>query len=178
MATLKEQMMRYTPAALALALVAAVTASTGYSAPPAVPLDPRAAALVAEGRKALSEGRTDAAVDSFESALTLQPGHVAIYLNLGEATRKQGMHGKALHYYREALKLDPENQYAIAGEGEALVEKGAVEKARRNLTKLQQLCGNSTCAPVRQLSAAITRGPAPQVVTADDVKPKTEVSTN
>lgn len=169
--------MRYTPAALALALLVAVTSSNGYSAPP-VPLDARAAALVAEGRKALSEGRVEEAVDSFEAALAIQPGHVAIYLNLAEATRKQGMHGKALHYYREALKLDPDNQYAIAGEGEALVEKGAVEKARRNLTRIEQLCGNKTCAPAKQLAAAIERGPAPQMVSAEQVEIKPEVKAN
>lgn len=169
--------MRYTPAAAALALLAAVTASTGQSAPPA-PLDPRAAALVSEGRRALAEGKTDDAVDDFEAALAIQPGHVAIYLNLGEATRKQGLHGKALHYYREALKLDPDNQYAIAGEGEALVEKGAVEKARRNLVRIEQLCGNKSCAPARQLAVAIDRGPAPQVVTAAQVETKPEVTTN
>lgn len=169
--------MRYTPAALALALLAAVTASSGYGAPPA-PLDPRAAALVAEGRQAIAEGRVDEAVDDFESALTIQPGHVAIYLNLAEATRKQGMQGKALHYYRVALKLDPDNQFAIAGEGEALVEKGAVEKARRNLARLETLCGNKTCAPAKQLSAAIDRGPSQQMVSADQVKPQPEVKAN
>ena len=169
--------MRYSPAAMALALLAAVTASAGHGAPPA-PLDPRAAALVAEGRKALAEGKVDEAVDDFEAALALQPGHVAIYLNLAEATRKQGMQGKALRYYREALKLDPDNQYAIAGEGEALVEKGAVEKAKRNLARIETLCGNKTCAPARQLAAAIERGPTPQVVTAAQVEAKPEVTAN
>ena len=169
--------MRYTPAALALTLLAAVTASVGHSAPPA-PLDPRAASLIAEGRKALAEGKVDEAVDDFEAALALQPGHVAIYLNLAEATRKQGMQGKALRYYREALKLDPDNQYAIAGEGEALVEKGAVEKAKRNLARIETLCGNKTCAPARQLAAAIERGPTPQVVTAAQVEAKPEVTAN
>ena len=53
MPSFKEQMMRYTPAALALALLAGVTASNGYSAP-TVPLDPRAAALLQTGRAALS----------------------------------------------------------------------------------------------------------------------------
>ena len=104
--------MRYSPAAAALALLASVTASTGHSAPP-VPLDPRAAALVAQGREDMQVGRVNAAVDSFESALTIQPGHLTIYLNLGEATRKQGMHGKALHYYREVLKLDPDNAHLL-----------------------------------------------------------------
>ena len=99
-------------------------------------------------------------------------------LNLAEATRRQGMQGKALHYYREALELDPDNQFAIAGEGMALVEKGAVEKARKNLVRIEQLCGNKTCAPAKQLAAAISRGPAPQVVTAAQVEAKPEVSAN
>ena len=169
--------MRYTPAALALALAAVLTSSTGYGAPP-VPLDPRAAALVQQGRTALSSGNAEDAIADFEAALAVQPGHVAIYLNLAEAARKQGLQGKALHYYRQALKLDPSNQYAIAGEGEALVEKGAVEKAKLNLARLEQLCGSKSCAPAQSLSAAIARGPAPQVVTAAQVEVKPVVSAN
>ena len=169
--------MRYTPAALALALAAMLTASTGFGAPPA-PLDPRAGALVQQGRAALSAGNAEDAVADFEAALAIQPGHVAIYLNLAEAARKQGLQGKALHYYRVALKLDPTNQYAIAGEGEALVEKGAVEKAKLNLARLEQLCGSKSCAPAQSLSAAIARGPAPQVVTAAQVDVKPVVTSN
>lgn len=169
--------MRYTPAALALALLVAVTSSTGFGAPPA-PLDPRAATLVSQGRAALAAGEPDAAIDAFEAALAIQPGHAAIVLNLAEAARKQGMPGKALRYYRKALISDPNNQYAIAGEGEALVEKGALEKAKGNLARLEQLCGNSSCAPARQLSAAIERGPTPQVVTADAVQANPVASEN
>ncbi len=166
--TVREQIMRYTPAAIALSLLAAVTASVSHGAPPA-PLDPRASALVSQGRAALAAGQADAAIDAFEAALAVQPGHIAIYLNLAEATRKQGMPGKALHYYREALLIDPDNQFAIAGEGTALAEKGALEKARRNLARLQQLC-RGDCAPARDLAAAIQKGPAPQVVSAAQVK--------
>jgi tetratricopeptide (TPR) repeat protein len=169
--------MRYTPAALALALLAVVTASSGYSAPP-VPLDPRAAALLSTGRAAMSAGNLGDAVADFEAALAVQPGHVAIYLNLAEAARKRGMQGKALHYYRVALKLDPNNLYAIAGEGEALVEKGAVEKARKNYDRLVALCGNSTCPQARTLATAIAKAPAKQMVTAEQVEPKPEVSAN
>ena len=169
--------MRYFPAALALSLVAAVTASTSFGAPP-LPLDPRAAMLVQQGRTALTTGSIDDAVADFEAALAVQPGHPTIYLNLAEASRKQGMQGKALRYYREALKLEPTNQYAIAGEGEALVEKGALEKAKLNLARLKQLCAAATCAPVQALTAAIARGPAPQVVTAEQVAVKPEVKVN
>lgn len=170
--------MRYTPAAAALALLVAVTSSVSHSAP-AQPLDPRAAVLVQQGRTALGGGNVDSAMDAFESALAIQPGHVAIYLNLAEASRKQGMQGKALHYYREALKRDPDNQYAIAGEGLALVEKGATEKAKRNLARLEQLCGKGDCTPAKELAAAIEKGPAPQVVvSAEQVKAEPEVSAN
>ena len=169
--------MRYTPAALALALAAMLTASSSFGAPP-VPLDPRAAALVQQGRSALAAGSTDEAVADFEAALAIQPGHVAIYLNLAEAARKQGLQGKALHYYRAALKLDPNNAYAIAGEGAALVEKGAVEKAKLSLAHLQQVCGSPNCPPAQELSAAIARGPAPQVVSAAQVQVKPEVTSN
>lgn len=168
--------MRYTPAALALSLLAAVTASVSLSAPP-TPLDPRAAVLVAEGRKALSAGDANGAIDAYESALVIQPGHVAILLNLAEATRKQGLQGKALRYYREVLEAEPGNVFAISGEGVALVEKGAVDRARRNLSRLEQICG-SGCVPAKDLAAAIRQGPAPQIVTAEAVQAKPVVTPN
>lgn len=168
--------MRFTPAALALSLLVAVTASVSQSAPPQ-PLDPRAAGLVAEGRQALAAGDANAAIDAFEAALAIQPGHVAILLNLAEATRKQGMQGKALRYYREALEREPDNIYALSGEGMALLEKGAVERARRNLARLQQLCGGN-CPAARDLAAAIAKGPAKPVVTAEAVQAKPVVTQN
>lgn len=172
----KEFLMRYTPFALAISLVAAVTASVGYSAPPDQ-LSPRALQLVAQGKSELAAGNADAAVDAFEAALVVQPGSVSVLLNLAEATRRQGMQGKALHYYREALETDPKNLAAISGEGAALAEKGAVEKARRNLTQLKGLCGDN-CDATKQLSAAIAKGPSPRVLTAEAVKPEPVVSEN
>lgn len=161
--------MRYYPVGVALSLLAAVTASAAFSAAPQQ-LDPRAAALVAEGRTALGGGHVDRAIDAFESALTIQPGAPSIFLDLAEATRQQGLQGKALHYYREVLERDPQNLAAISGEGAALVEKGAVEKAKRNLARLQGLCGER-CDATQSLAAALAKGPAPVVVTAELLKP-------
>ena len=168
--------MRYYPVALALSLLAGLSASAGFTDAPQ-PTDPRAVALLAQGRADLSAGRIDPAVDAYEAALAIHPGSVAILLDLAEATRRQGMQGKALHYYREALDTDPQNLQAISGEGAALVEKGAVDKARRNLARLQGLCGDS-CEPSRQLAAAIAKGPALRVVTAQQVKPAPVVTEN
>ena len=96
-ASAKDLLMRYTPAALALSLLVAVTSSVSFSAP-AKPLDPRASALLAQGRTELAAGRVNEAVDAYEAALTVQPGNIQILLGLAEATRRQGMQGKALHY--------------------------------------------------------------------------------
>ena len=167
--------MRYTPAALALSLVAAVTASVGYGADRQP--DPRAAALVAEGRSELAAGKVQEAIDSFEAALAIDPAHTAIYLDLAEAARQSGLQGKAIHYYREALERDPNNFAAISGEGEALLEKGAVDKARRNLAQLESLCGGQ-CAETRQLAAALERGPNSMALTAEAVTPSTVVTQN
>ena len=172
----REPLMRFMPAALALSLFAAVTASGALSAPPS-PLSPRAQELVRQGQAELTAGNSDGAFDAFEAALAVQPGSPQIYILLAEASRRNGMQGKALRYYREALANDPQNLAAISGEGAALVEKGAVDRARRTLTRLKALCGEG-CEPPGQLSAAIARGPAPGVITAEAVTSEPVVSDN
>lgn len=168
--------MRFYPAALALSLLAGVTASVG-AAKSADPVDPRAEALLLAGRQALGEGRVAEATDQFEAALAISPGHVGTFIALAEAARKDGLQGKALHYYRIALNRDPNNLAAISGEGEALVEKGAIEKARRNLVRLEGLCGKR-CPETRVLSVAIAAGPQPKVLSAEAVNPTPVVESN
>ena len=169
---LKEIVMRYFPAAAALALVAAVSASVGLGAERQP--DARAAALVVEGRAALQSGDTQGAVDKFEAALAIDPAYTQVYLDLASAARADGLQGKAIHFYREALKRDPSNFAAMSGEGEALLEKGAVEKARRNLAQLESLCG-AGCSETQQLAAALESGPA--VVTAEAITSSDKVVT-
>ena len=172
---LKEYVMRYAPAAIALSLVVAVTASVGMGAERKP--DPRSAALVAQGKSQLAGGQVDAAIDSFEAALAIDPAHTAVYLELAEAARRQGLQGKAIHYYRGALERDPNNLAALSGEGEALLEKGAVDKARRNLAQLESMCGGD-CVETRQLAAALARGPQQPVLTAEALTPETVVTQN
>ena len=165
--------MRFAAPAAVLAAVLAMSASVGEGADHVT--DPRAVALVAEGRAALDAGQPDKAVDAFEAALTVDPAATSIFLDLAEAARRNGLQGKAIRYYREALVRDPGNLAALSGEGAALVEKGAIEKARRNLARLQSMCGDG-CAETRALAAAIERGPKPRVLTAEAVLPDTVVT--
>ncbi|SFG31089.1 Tetratricopeptide repeat-containing protein [Novosphingobium sp. CF614] len=168
--------MRYTPVAVALSLLAAVSSSVTYSAAPEV-LDPRAVALLNEGRAAVAGGNYNAAVDAYEAALTVEPGSVTVLLALADATRREGLQGKALHYYRVALTTDPRNLSALAGEGMALAEKGATEKANRNLARLQTLCGKD-CTEAKTLAATLAKEPSQRMVTAEAVTPKPVVSEN
>jgi len=148
--------MRFAPAAAALSLCLAMTASMSLAGDDAAP-DPRATALIAQGQALLAAGEPEAATDAFEAALAVDPGYTPIFIKLADAARAQGLQGKAIGYYREALERDPGNFAAISGEGAALVEKGAVEKARRNLAKLQSLCGDD-CPETVALQSTIARG--------------------
>ncbi len=165
--------MRFAPAAAALSLVFAIQASVGYGADRDP--SPRAAQLVAEGRAALAAGQPQKAVDAFEAALVVDPGYTPIYLDLAQAARREGLQGKAITYYREALERDPNDFAALSGKGAALVEKGAVEKARTTLSQLESLCG-SGCPETRQLAAVISQGPQPRVLTAEAVLPDAQVT--
>ncbi len=168
--------MRFTPAAAALSLALALTASVGFGAERTP--DPRAVALAEEGRAQMAGGAVQDAIDSFEAALVLDPAYTAVFLDLGEAARAEGLQGKAIRYYREALSREPGNLAALSGEGAALAEKGAIERARRNLAQLQSLCGDG-CAETRQLATAVQRGPLPgNVMTAEAVTPETTVTAN
>ena len=156
--------MRFAPAAAALSLALAITASVGYAGDRAP--DPRAAAMVELGRAALASGNPEAAIDAFEAALALDPGHTPIFLELAKVARAQQLQGKAIRYYREALARDPGNLAAISGEGEALVEKGALEKAKVNLAKLESICGAS-CPETMMLQTTIRQGTQRRVAASE-----------
>ena len=81
--------MRYSPAAFALSLLAVLSASTGTAKVSEV-ADPRAQVLLETGRSQLANGEIDAAIDSFEAALTVDPAYTPTYVALGQAARRAG----------------------------------------------------------------------------------------
>jgi tetratricopeptide (TPR) repeat protein len=165
-----ETLMRYAPAAAALSLALALSASVGFAGPRQAA--PRAAVLIAQGDAALKMGDAQGAADAFEAALAVDPGHTPILLHLAAAARASGMQGKAIRYYREAQEREPKNLDALAGEGAALAEKGALAKAREKLAQVEKACGKAACAPAQVVTAAIARGPAIRIQTAEAVVPE------
>jgi hypothetical protein len=63
----------------------------------------------------------------------------------------------------------------LAGQGEAMIAKGAITKAKENLTRIKQLC-IAHCPEQESLALAIEKGAAVPVMSAQAVQPKPVVS--
>ncbi|KQX20337.1 MULTISPECIES: hypothetical protein [unclassified Sphingomonas] len=168
--------MRFSPVAMALSL-SLLAVSSGVNGQKADDqINPRSLALLAEGQTALKTGNLQGANDALETALAIDPRNRAAFIALGRVAQAQQLPGKAIRMYFEALALEPNDVGALSAQGEAMVQKGAVERARANLARVKALC-KAECAPAVELAAAIAKGPPPAVVAAkasDKVPPKGE----
>jgi tetratricopeptide (TPR) repeat protein len=174
--TLLEKIMRFTPASIALALALATVSSAGSGQKPDSQIDPLSIAWLEKGQAARSAGDLEGANDAYETALAIDPRNRGAFVALGEVARVQGLTGKSIRFYREALLLDPTDLKALAGQGEAMVDKGAIEKAKENLVKLKNIC-RSACREVGLLSAVIEKGNNATQLTAKDVAPPRATNT-
>lgn len=168
--------MRFTPIALSVALAVATMASAGQGQRPDDQIDPRSLALTQQAQALANSAQHQAAVDLLESALAVDPRNRGAYIALARVAQAQKLPGKAIRLYSEALKLEPNDVNALAGQGEALVQRGAVERAKRNLERVRAAC-NGACAQAATLAAVIAKGPPPEVLTArapETTQPKTE----
>ena len=157
--------MRLTPIVLTLAIAAATMASAGQSQRPDDQIDPRSTNLVQQAQAQSAVGRLEDANDLLETALAVDPRNRAAYIALGHVAQAQRLPGKAVRYYADALRMEPNDVNALAGQGEAYVQRGAVERARRNLERVQTLC-HQPCPQAQQLAAMIQRGPPADVLAA------------
>jgi Flp pilus assembly protein TadD len=152
-------MMRFSPLALTLGLAASALSVAGHSQKPDDQIAPRSIALLKQGEAALAAGNLVAADDAFETALAVDPRNRAAFVAMGRVAIKQKLFGQAIRLTNKALSLEPTDRMAIAVQGEAMVELGAVARARENVAKLQKLCV-SGCPELAALNAAVARGPA------------------
>lgn len=156
--------MRVTAISAAVALMVLSLSSSLMAQRPGDEINPRSLALLQQGRAAQAAGNLDGAQDLLESALVIDPRNRDAFIVLAEISRVRGLPGKAIRLYREALTLQANDLAALRGQGEAMVAKGAVEKAKENLTKIQAIC-KSQCNDANVLAAAIAKGP-PATATA------------
>lgn len=157
--------MRVLPIAFASALGLAALSTGVQGQKPDAQVNPRSVALLDQAKSARTAGSLETANDLLETALAVDPKNRAAFIELAEVAKAQGLNGKAIRFYREALELEPNDRAALAGQGDALVQKGAVTKARENLAKLKQVC-NGGCPEEARLAALIEKGPPPAVLSA------------
>jgi tetratricopeptide (TPR) repeat protein len=162
--------------AIGLALVAmpADAAKPRSAAPDAAParglpdsqIAPLSLQMLKAGDAQLAAGNANAATDSFEAALAADPRNRRAYIGMARAAEAQGLPGKAVRFYREALEIDPNDLSALELQGIAFVERGAKARAEDNLVRVRKLC-EADCPQADRLAAAIARGPkAPAAQTA------------
>ena len=163
--------MRLTPPAIAIAVLFATVSSVSHSQRPDNQIDARSLLLMKLGQSEAAAGRYEPATDALESALAVDPKNRSAFLALADVAKKQGLPGKAIRLYREALLIEPNDVVALAGQGEALVAKGAVTKAKENLAKVKTLCV-SACPEQVSLAAAIERNATGPAMSAQTVTPR------
>ena len=152
--------------AAALTIVCVTTSLSGQR--PDDQIDARSLQLLAQGRAAKAAGNFDGATDLIETAVAVDPRNRAAFVTLAEVADARGLPGKAIRLYREALLLEPNDLAALQGQGEAMVQKGAIVAARENLAKIRALC-KAGCPAATQLAAVIAKGPP--ITTAQVDKP-------
>lgn len=160
--------MRFSPPAIALSLLLATVSSVSHTQPAERAINPRSVILLDAGYVAQQAGEYDEATNLYEAALAVDPANRSAFIALAQIARAQNLPGKAVRLYREALVLNPNDLTALSGQGEALIQRGAVEKARRNLARIETLC-RTRCAEADTLAAALKNQAEVPVLSAEAV---------
>ena len=153
-----ELLMRYTSVAIAAALAMVSISTSLHGQRPDDQIDGKSLALLEQGRAARAAGNVDGAIDLLETAVAVDPRNREAFIALAQVSEARGLPGKAIRLYREALLLEPNDVNALKGQGEALVAKGAVSRAKENLARVKALC-KSSCPQATALAAVIAKGP-------------------
>ena len=165
--------MRLSPIALVFGLAASSMAVPSASQRPDDQITPRSTQLLKQGESAAAVGKYLEADDLFEAALAVDPRNRAAFVAMARVATKQKLYGQAIRFTNKALSLEPTDRNAMAVQGQAMVELGAVARAKEVLAKLQTLCAGP-CPEAATLSASIAKGPTLAVAKPAATAPKTK----
>ncbi len=104
----------------------------------------------------INEANYEDAIADLERAQVIVGPHPDILNYLGYSHRKLGLMERAQDYYAQALDIDPDHKGANEYLGELYLEIGDVAKAKKQLAKLDALCGFG-CAEREDLARLIDR---------------------
>ncbi|MBX9731479.1 MAG: tetratricopeptide repeat protein [Sphingomonas sp.] len=160
--------MRISSVAAAVALTLVTVSTSLHGQRPDSQIDPRSLSLLEAGKSAQAAGNLDAAADTLETALAVDPRNRAAFVALGDVAEARGLSGKAIRFYREALLLEPNDLGALKGQGKAYVSKGAIDRARQNLVKIRKICVKG-CSEATTLAAVIAQGVPATVIASQPI---------
>jgi Tfp pilus assembly protein PilF len=169
--------MRFSPAAIALSVLLATASSVSFSKRADHEINPQSISMASEGAAALQKGDKAGAIGWYETALAVDPLNRGAYIALAEIARDQGLKGKSIKLYKEALEIEPNDQKILADQALVMLSKGAMDPAKKNLARLQLIC-RMNCADTDRLAKAIASAkdkPAVQA-SAVTIKPTVEVA--
>ena len=156
---------------LSVAAVATLAASPVVGQQPDNQILPKSVELQKQAEAEIAAGKLPEAADLLETSVAVDPRNRSAFVDLARIAKNQKLFGKAIRLTNEALQLEPNDLDAIEVQGEAMVELGAIPRAKENLAKLQKLCANN-CRQVAELSSAISRGPTVASVNTPEVTKK------
>ena len=119
---------------------------------------PKSVDLMQQARSLATAGRFDEAQTALEASLAVDPRNRAAYVESARVAEKQKLYGKAIRLANKALSMEPNDIDALAVQGEAMVELGALARAKDNLAKIKAICTKG-CPQATLLSGIIGRGP-------------------
>lgn len=156
---------------LVLGTAAMLVASPVIGQRPDNQILPRSIELQQQGEALIAAGKLMEAGNLLETAVAVDPRNRSAFVDLARVAKQQKLFGKAIKLASEALELEPNDLDAIEVQGEAMVELGAIPRAKENLAKLQKLCA-ANCRQVATLSSAISRGSTVASVNPPDLPKK------
>jgi tetratricopeptide (TPR) repeat protein len=151
--------MRFLPGVLLIGLAGIALAAPVEGQRSDDQIQPKSVQLMHQGQALMAAGKLEEADGMLETALAVDPRNRWAYTELARVAEKQHLFGKAIRMTSKALEMEPNDPDAIAVQGEAMVEMGALARAQENLKKLQGICAPKGCPQAAQLSAVISRGP-------------------
>jgi Flp pilus assembly protein TadD len=108
-----------------------------------------------DARALIRAKKWKSAVSMLRQIVRAEPGNADANNLLGYSLRKSGDYKNAQGFYLKALKINPGHKGANEYLGELYVEIGQMAKAKKQLARLEQLCGNTTCEEYEDLAQFI-----------------------
>ena len=119
---------------------------------------PKSVELMQQAKSLAVAGKYDEAQTALEASLAVDPRNRAAYVESARVAEKQKLYGKAIRFANKALSMEPNDIDALAVQGQAMVELGALARAKDNLTKIKSICTKG-CPQATLLAGIIGRGP-------------------